>query len=163
FSTQQSAALTLFALLPTAVAFGLLRPLGARFEKKPIMLWCMALVILDLLWWYGGRLVGVLPPNGTEAVFARAFVVQVTLVIRVGAVVIWSTLSPSMIADVADEHEVATGERKDGVFFAALAFALKVPTGLGQGLGGVLVGWVGIPALAQPGSVDADAIFRLGL
>jgi Na+/melibiose symporter-like transporter len=160
FSTDQSAALTLFALVPTLVAFGLLRPLGTRFEKKPIMLWCMALVILNLLWWYGGRLFGLLPANGSTAVFALAFVHQFVVVI---AVVIWSSLSPSMIADVADEHEVVTGERKDGVFFAALAFALKVPTGLGQALGGVLVGWVGIPVHAQPGSVDADAVFRLGL
>jgi GPH family glycoside/pentoside/hexuronide:cation symporter len=68
-----------------------------------------------------------------------------------------------MIADVADEHEVASGERKEGVFFAALAFAIKVPTGLGQALGGVLVGWVGIPPGAQPGAVEADVVFRLGL
>ncbi len=68
-----------------------------------------------------------------------------------------------LIADTADEHEVATGERKEGVFFAALAFALKVPTGLGNALGGVLVGWVGLGVGTQPGSVDADAVFRLRL
>jgi GPH family glycoside/pentoside/hexuronide:cation symporter len=68
-----------------------------------------------------------------------------------------------MVADVADEQEVQTGERKEGVYFAALAFALKVPTGLGNALGGVLVGWVAIPALSQPGAVDADALVRLGL
>jgi GPH family glycoside/pentoside/hexuronide:cation symporter len=68
-----------------------------------------------------------------------------------------------MIADTADEHEVATGERKEGVFFAALAFALKVPTGLGNALGGFLVGWVGIAAHTQPGGAAPDELFRLGM
>jgi Na+/melibiose symporter-like transporter len=81
----------------------------------------------------------------------------------VAAVVLWQSIAPSMIADVADEHEVASGERKEGVFFAALAFAIKVPTGLGQALGGALVGWVGLPPGAQPGTIEADALFRLGL
>jgi Na+/melibiose symporter-like transporter len=160
FSTDQAAALTLFSLAPTVFAFLALRPLGGRFEKKPLTLWCMGIVIVNSLWWYGGRLLDVLPANGTGAVFALAFVHQFVVV---AAVVIWSSLAPSMIADVADEHEVETGERKEGVFFAALAFAIKVPTGLGQALGGVLVGWVAIPALAQPGTVSADALFRLGL
>jgi Na+/melibiose symporter-like transporter len=38
-----------------------------------------------------------------------------------------------------------------------------VPTGLGNAFGGVLVGWVGIPALSQPGSAPPDALVRLGL
>jgi Na+/melibiose symporter-like transporter len=160
FTTTQAGLLTLSSLVPTFVAFALLRPLGARFEKRGITLWCMAIVIGNSLWWYGGRLLGVLPENGTAAVFALAFLHQFVVV---AAVVIWSTLSPSMVADVADEQEVETGERKDGVFFAGLAFALKVPTGLGQALGGALVGWSGIPAGAQPDAVAADAVFRLGV
>ncbi len=160
FSTGQAGALTLFSLVPTFVAFALLRPLGTRFEKKGITLWCMAIFIANALWWYGGRLMGLLPANGTGTIFALAFVHQF---IVVTAVVIWSTMSPSMIADVADEHEVETGERKEGVFFAALAFAIKVPTGLGNALGGLIVYWVGLPAQAQPGTIEPDAIFRLGL
>jgi Na+/melibiose symporter-like transporter len=160
FDVEQAGVLTLFSMLPTFFAFAILRPLGARFEKKPITLGCMALVIANLLWWYGGRLIGLLPENGTVAIFALGMLHQFVVV---AAVVIWQTLAPSMIADVADEQEVATGERKEGVFFAALAFGIKVPTGLGNALGGVLVGWVGIPALAQPGAVEPDALLRLGL
>jgi Na+/melibiose symporter-like transporter len=160
FTTGQAGVLTLFSLVPTFVAFGWLGPLGARFEKQPITLVCMAIVIANLLWWYGGRLLGWLPANGSGALFALAFVHQFVLV---AAVVIWQTIMPSMVADVADEQEVATGERKEGVYFAALAFALKVPTGLGNALGGLLISWVGLPAGAEPGSIDADALFRLGL
>jgi Na+/melibiose symporter-like transporter len=160
FSTEQAGILTLFSLLPTALAFALVRPLGSRFEKKPITLWCLAVVIANALWLYGGRLLGWLPENGTAAIFALTLLHQAIVVI---AVVIWQSIAPSMIADTADEHEVATGERKEGVFFAALAFALKVPTGLGNAAGGFLVAWVGIPARTEPGMVAADALFRLGL
>jgi Na+/melibiose symporter-like transporter len=160
FSTQQAGVLTLFSLIPTVFAFALVRPLGSRFEKKPLTLWCMALIIANSLWLYGGRLLGLLPENGTAAIFALALLHQFVVVV---AVVIWQSIAPSMIADVADEHEVVTGERKEGVFFAALAFAIKVPTGLGNALGGALVGWVGIPAQTEPGAAAADAVFRLGL
>jgi Na+/melibiose symporter-like transporter len=152
--------LTLSSLLPTVFAFLLVRPLGSRFEKKALTLWAMAMIIGNLLWWYGGRLLGVLPENGSGALFALAFLHQFVVVV---AVVIWQSVAPSMIADVADEHEAVTGERKEGVFFAALAFAIKVPTGLGNALGGLLIGWVGLPVGAQPGTIDSDALFRLGL
>lgn len=160
FSTKQAGLLTLSSLLPTVFAFLLVRPLGSRFEKKALTLWAMVVIIGNLLWWYGGRLLGLLPENGSGVLFALAFLHQFVVVV---AVVIWQSVAPSMIADVADEHEVETGERKEGVFFAALAFAIKVPTGLGNALGGLLVGWVGLPVGAQPGTIDADALFRLGL
>jgi Na+/melibiose symporter-like transporter len=160
FSTAQAGVLTLSSLLPTFSAFALVRPLGSRFEKKPLTLWCLALIIANALWFYGGRLLGLLPGNHTGTLLALALLHNFVVV---AAVVIWQSIAPSMIADVADEHEVASGERKEGVFFAALAFAIKVPTGLGQALGGALVGWVGIPAGAQPGTIEADVVFRLGL
>ena len=158
FSTAQAGLLTLSSLLPTFFAFALVRPLGSRFEKKPLTLWCLALIIANALWFYGGRLLGLLPENHTGALLALALLHNF---IVVAAVVIWQSIAPSMIADVADEHEAVSGERKEGVFFAALAFALKVPTGLGQALGGALVGWVGLPPGAQPGTIEADALFRL--
>jgi Na+/melibiose symporter-like transporter len=160
FSTEQAGVITLFSLLPTFFAFALVRPLGSRFEKKPLTLWCMAVIIVNALWLYGGRLLGLLPANGTAAIFVLMLLHQAIVVI---AVVLWQSIAPSMIADTADEHEVETGERKEGVFFAALAFALKVPTGMGNAAGGFLVAWVGIPALTEPGTVSPDAVFRLGL
>jgi Na+/melibiose symporter-like transporter len=160
FSTAQAGLLTLSSLLPTFFAFAAVRPLGSRFEKKPLTLFCLALIIANALWFYGGRLLGLLPENHTGALFALALLHNFVVV---AAVVLWQSIAPSMIADVADEHEVASGERKEGVFFAALAFAIKVPTGLGQALGGALVGWVGLPPGAQPGTIEADALFRLGL
>ena len=49
-----------------------------------------------------------------------------------------------MVADIADEHELATGKRQEGIFFAAVSFANKTTTGLGSFIGGVgldLISW----------------------
>ncbi|MFI5319452.1 MAG: MFS transporter [Myxococcota bacterium] len=160
FTVAESSVITLSSLVPTIFAFLIVRPLSARFEKKPLFFASLILFVVNSLWWYGGRLAGVLPGNDSPALMALALLYQFMVVT---ALVLNQTVWASMIADIADEHEVATGERKDGVFFAAQAFGLKVPTGLGQMTGGFLIGWVGIEQGMQPGHVAADVLFRLGL
>ena len=160
FTVKESSLITVSSLVPTLVAFVIVRPLSARFEKKPLYFASLIVFILNSLWWYGGRLAGLLPGNDSPALIALALLHQFTVV---AALVLNGTVWASMIADIADEHEVATGERKDGVFFAAQAFALKVPTGLGQMAGGFLLAWIGIEQGMKPGAVPEDVIFRLGL
>jgi Na+/melibiose symporter-like transporter len=160
FSPATVGLITLSSLVPTALAFVLIGPLSRRFEKRGLVVFSIALIAANALWWYGGRLIDVLPANGTPALLALAYLHQ--LIIVFGAVLQQSIL-PSMIADVADEHEVKTGERQDGVFQAATGFALKVPLGLGQAVGGLLLAWVGLRSGAEPGSVSEQSLFRLGL
>jgi len=69
----------------------------------------------------------------------------------------------SMMADVADEHELATGVRREGIFFGALAFAGKSSTGLGQGIAGVTTDLIGFPAKAEVGMVDAAVLEQLAI
>jgi Na+/melibiose symporter-like transporter len=160
FSADATGVLTFSALVPTVFAFALMRPLSVRFEKKGLYLGTLALFIANALWFTGGRLVGIIPENGTTALLALAVINQFAVV---ASLVLNGTVWASMIADIADEHEVVTGERKDGVFFAAQAFGLKIPTGLGQMAGGFLIAWVGIEKGMTPGSVPEDVLFRLGL
>jgi len=49
-----------------------------------------------------------------------------------------------MIAEVSDEHDLATGKRQEGVFYAALSFVSKAPIGIGgmiSGFGLWLIDW----------------------
>ncbi len=160
FTTSESSLLTASSVVPTIAAFLLVKPLGARFEKKPLFFGTLLVFVANSLWWYGGRLLNVLPGNESPALIALGLVHQFFVV---AAVVLNSTVWASMVADVADEHEVETGQRKDGVFFAALAFGLKVPTGLGQAAGAFLLGWIGLEQGMQPGGVSEDVLLRLGL
>ena len=69
----------------------------------------------------------------------------------------------SMLADIADEHELATGRRQEGLFFGALSFARKASTGAGTILGGVFLSAIAFPTQAEPGSVDPSLVTAVGL
>ncbi len=69
----------------------------------------------------------------------------------------------SMIADVTDEHELRTGHRQEGIFFAALAFAIKATVGIGQFVAGVSLDVIGLSAGSAPGSVSAETVRSLGM
>ncbi len=160
FSTATVGQLTLFSVVPTIVGFFIVRPIGRRVEKMPLCVVAIAVISLNALWWYGGRLLGWLPENGSMALLVLAYVHQFVLIMPA---VVEQSVFPSMIADIADEHEVETGVRKDGTFQAATAFAVKAPLGLGQGLGGLLLAWIGIGAGTLPGEASSEALLRLGL
>ena len=159
FTTGQTTVIVLSSVAPTLVAFVAVGPLSQRFEKKTLYVATMLVLIASTASFPGARLLGLLPANGTDALFWLAIATNFVTVL---VLVINGSVWPSIIADIADEYEVQHRERKDGVFFAALAFGLKVPQGLGNMLGGFAVAWVGI-AGGNPGSVPADVLFRMGL
>ncbi len=68
-----------------------------------------------------------------------------------------------MIADVTDEHELRTGHRQEGIFFAALAFAVKATVGIGQFVAGVSLDVIGLSPGAAPGSVPEATVQLLGM
>ena len=160
FTTGQAALITISSIAPTLAAFFLMPPLSARFEKRTLYFATFAVLIASTLWFPSARLLGLLPPNGTDTIFWLAIATNfVTVLVLVVNGSVW----PSIIADIADEYEVQHRERKDGVFFAALAFGLKIPQGLGNVLGGVAIAWVGVTKGMGPGAVPEDVLFRLGL
>ncbi len=160
FSSQQIALIMSSSIVGVGVGFAVLRPLVTRFEKRTILLGATFLLIGNGIWWIGGRLVGVLPPNGDPLLLPLAIA---NTVILSGAVMVVQTMGASVVADMVDEHEVETGLRRDGVFFAAMGFSLKIPTGFGQLAGGILIDAVGLQTGLQPGEVPADVLWKLGL
>jgi GPH family glycoside/pentoside/hexuronide:cation symporter len=134
--------------------------LSRRFEKRALYFATMFVLIASTASFPGARLLGLLPANGAESLFWLALV---TNFVTVYVLVVNGSVWPSIIADIADEYEVQHGERKDGVFFAALAFGLKIPQGLGNLLGGLAIAWVGVVKGMTPGAVPADVLLRLGL
>jgi Na+/melibiose symporter-like transporter len=160
FSSAQIAAIVSSSVLGVTLAFGLLRPIVQHFEKKHIFLTAVVVMIVNGTWWIGGRLIDVLPPNGSPVLFYLAIFNQVVLA---AAVMIMQTIGASLVADIVDEHESETGERREGVFFAAMGFSMKIPTGLGQLVGGILIDVVGLGTGLEPGEVPGDVLWKLGL
>ncbi|MGH7786858.1 MAG: MFS transporter [Candidatus Binatia bacterium] len=71
--------------------------------------------------------------------------------------------SGSMMADIADEHELQTGRRQEGIFFGALLLAVKSTSGLGQFVAGWGLDLIDFPTRAEPGTVSVETINALGI
>ncbi|MCP5070357.1 MAG: hypothetical protein GY946_27630 [bacterium] len=117
--------------------------LSRKFGKKraAIGLSLLSLFMLPLV--VSLRLLDIMPPNGTPALF---FMLLVFNFIDVTLLVCSTTLISSMVADVVEESEVSTGRRSEGVFFAARTFALKIVSGAGIFSAAVILGWIGFPS-----------------
>lgn len=106
------------------------------------------------------RLLGLMPPNRTPALFATlaAFSSLDTAM--------WiqtSILASSMLADVVDDAEAKTGRRSEGVLFGLQTFARKAVNGLGLLAAGAVLSVAAFPAKSLPGDVDRATVMRLGM
>ena len=132
-----------------------------RFDKKPTLISCALLVVLlvnvpivlrlfDFEWF---------PQPGSNSLL-------VILVINSGittmlAIALFATVN-SMFADIADEHELETGERREGIIFSARSFANKFTASAGLVFGGVLLDYIDFPRRAVTGEVSEDIVWQLG-
>lgn len=159
FSSNQLAGLLAPTALGTLLAFSSLNYLGKRFDK-PLLLSAAAISIaLNAFWLIGARLFGVLPDNGHPLIYPLQ---MLSTCISTFVIVSLQTLSVSLIADILDEHELATGRRQEGTFFAAGTFIAKATTGLGTLLAGVVIDLAGIVPGSAPGSVEQPVLQALG-
>jgi Na+/melibiose symporter-like transporter len=106
------------------------------------------------------RLLGWFPENGHPWLI---WLIGIHTVLLVSVFVAFSILLSSMIFDTVDEHELRTGQRLEGVFMSAIAFAGKAISGFGNLLGGVTLDLIDFPTGAEIGEVPAGAVVRLGL
>ena len=138
-------------------------PLVQRTDKRfgvllGAFVWAVCQVVPVVL-----RLMDALPANGTDELvwiltgfrFVQGLIMQQALV-----------AFGSMMADVADEHELTTGARQEGVFFGAISFSGKATSGLGN-----LIGGIGLDVISWPRGVDiqssadvpAETLVNLGI
>ena len=66
-----------------------------------------------------------------------------------------------MLSDTIDEHELATGRREEGLFFAARSFALKASFGFGAFFAGIAPQVVKFPKGASIANIPAEAFTNL--
>lgn len=106
------------------------------------------------------RLLGIFPENGAT-VLLPLFIAFTTM----GYVFIFVILgmANSMMADVVDEYDLKTGNREEGLFFAAMSFAYKCTVGLGYLFAGIILELIAFPKQTAPELVSADKINCLGI
>lgn len=112
-----------------------------RFEKKNIVLIGVSLLIANWLVVQGSWLLGVYTPVGDAALLPM----QVNSFVAGIGIGLASVAYPSMMGDAADEHEHLFGSRREGLYFAGLAFANKAAVGAGVLLAGVALDLIRFP------------------
>ena len=88
-------------------------------------------------------LAGAWPETGT---WASALLLTLITVFAGAAIAQLIVGSGTTMADIADEHELLTGRRQEGVFFGASAFAGKCTAALGSYIAGLVLVWIEWPA-----------------
>lgn len=142
------------------VAFIATARLHARFDKREAIIGSIIGLALVAVGPITLRMLGFFPENHSPALFP-SLCVAILLSYTCGAILNISVMSA--LADVADEHELATGRRQEGVFYAARTFFGKLTSSLGHLLAGIAIDVIGFTPGSTPGEVDPDVIFQLGL
>ena len=154
-----------FAATPVGALIGALfaRKLNEVFDKKPCVLFGTAFwavlqilpIVLRLLDWF--------PENTTSELFYTLIAIKFLQ----GLVVVQALITfSSMVADIVDEHELITGKRQEGIFFASVTFSNKFTTGIGSVVAGValdLISWPRGAAIQTAADVPAETIVWLGM
>ena len=121
-------------LLGAFVAPGLMK----RYDRKPVLaaavvgLVMFAQLVIDL------RLLDLMPENGSALLLTLLLCNSVGFGITLGMA---SVAVLSMIGDVIDENELATGQREEGLFYSARAFFAKLANSAGHFMAGLMLDW----------------------
>lgn len=105
------------------------------------------------------RLLGLMPPNGTEVLFNTILIITI---LDVALIITYQILSSSMIADIVEENELKTGRRSEGIFFAGISFMRKLARGSGLFLASLVLATADISRDIQPGELSEGTLTLLG-
>ena len=125
--------------------------LSRRFGKRETVLGFYGTWLVTAVIPMTGRLLGFMPPNGSQALLA---ILVLDFFLGVGFAVGCHIVLNSMLSDASEDVAVKTGRRSEGVLFAAYGLLGKLGNGVGAFLAGLLLTAVNFPERALPGTVD---------
>lgn len=151
----------MLGLAAVPVAFMLAPRLSEGMGKKRAAMTVYLFAIAFLPIAYIAQLAGVFPAR-ESAVFLP--LLMANYAIETTAIITMQIIFASMNADLVEDHSAeTTGERNEGLIFAARNFAKKAVSGMGVMLAGAILWSVGFPDGVAPGGVDASIVSRLVL
>lgn len=105
------------------------------------------------------HLFGLTPPSGSTALLA---IVCSVLVINQCLSIAAINVSSAMLPDVADELELKTGRRQEGILNSGIMLTQKVMFGLGSFIAGLVIDFVGLGGITDIAEVTPQMFQRLG-
>ncbi len=148
------------SLLGVSAAMFAIHWLGSRLAKHTILQITCVMLIIDGIWPYAARLAGWLPENGHPAVFWSLFL---QMLLWMFFFILRGIASQSLVADIADENDLAQGRRQEGALFAATLFAQKLAGALGPLYAGVVLDIVGLERGMAPGTIAQATLNSLAV
>lgn len=162
-SPEGISAILISGVVATFIGFATSPWIMRRIEKK------QALFVGSIGWavFYTGPVVlhyaGLFPAPGSSmvvyALMASHFLAGAVVSQLIVAVI-------SMLADVADEQELATNKRQEGVFFGAYSFIIKATAGLGAATSGIvldLIEWPTGESVKTAADIPSETLFQLSM
>jgi Na+/melibiose symporter-like transporter len=134
--------------------------LSRMFGKKQAMI---TLFVISTLSGNGAvvlRLMGLMPANHTAPLLP---ILLCLYLVTYSLGITGFILITSMMADVVEDAAVVTGQRSEGLLFAANGLINKCVTGVGTLLSGLLLAAISFPQHAIQGKVDLLILRHLGL
>jgi len=159
-STKQIQLIQVAGVAGLIVGIPLWTAVARQIDKKPTLLIGLITFSLFTLFPPLAQILGVMPPPESPA-YMQVLVGMAAVAAFGGAAGL--VAAGSMMADVADEHELETGLRQEGIFFGALSLAGKSASGIGHGIAGVGIDIIKFPAHAVVGEVPHQTLVSLGL
>jgi Na+/melibiose symporter-like transporter len=159
FSSEQMGIYMLFGFLALAPASWLAIK-GTRLLGKPksIMRFASILTLLGPIPVLA-HLYGLTPPSGS---YALLLIMCVFFVIQQSFYIAYLTVIGAMVPDIADEIELTTGLRKEGILNSAMMFIAKVTFGLGTFFAGLTIDFAGFEGVTAVEQVTQSMLTRLG-
>ena len=160
FTTDQTALLTVAVYISAVIALIVAPLVGKTLGKKrgAIIVGLLAFTIAPAP--VLARVLGIMPPNGTDLLFN--IVITIT-VFDVALIIATQMLMGSMIADIVEDSELQTGRRSEGIFFAGISFIRKLAQGSGVMLAAIVLSVASITPGMRPGNVPEAQLQMLGI
>jgi GPH family glycoside/pentoside/hexuronide:cation symporter len=160
FTPAQMSYLAVVSLFAAFAGVGLAPAVSSRIGKKPAMIGVFFASVFVGITPITMRLMGLAPANGTRALLWFVLVFSfIAATMGISGFIIAS----SMMADVVEDAAVSTGQRSEGLLFAANGLIAKCVTGVGTFFSGLILAWVGFPQHAIQGQVDPEILRHLGM
>ena len=159
FTTTQTAGLTMAVYISAVLAL-IVAPVAGRLmgkKRAALIIGVLAFTIAPAPVF--ARLLGLMPPNGSDALYS--IVLSVTIV-DLALIIATQMLMGSMVADIVEDSEVQTGRRSEGVFYAGISFIRKLAQASGVFVATLVLTLAGIREGATPDQVSGDALTSLG-
>lgn len=149
--------LPVLVLIPATLSASIL---AAKLDKREAALIFSTIFLLGSIVPYGAYLLGLLPNTGDPSLFKIIALFNAFWSFGITGIII---LCYSMLADVADEMELETTKRQEGILYSALSFIQKLTFTFGTIFASVALFAISFPKQMEPSQVPQETINNLAV